>query len=203
MSDLVRRKCYRDKSAVLVLIIKQVVLRLYNFLRKGEIIKTTPFEMALIIREFMIKRFAACLICLLLVACTLTGCADSKAEEEQAILDYVKSTGVVYVDQLTEAQRQRLLDAGIDGVEDELRKMVEEYVAENSPEPVLGPTVEFLRAWEGEKDGVSYVISLSKIESSEYDDLMEAYRDGGTEQLKACVEELWAGGWAAIREKTN
>lgn len=142
--------------------------------------------------------------CLLLIVCMLAGCTNSAAKkEEQAILDYVRSTGVVYVEQLTEEQLQRLFDAGIDGVEEELREMVAEHVAENSQEPVLGPTVEFLRAWSGEKDGVSYVIDLSKVSSAECDELMLAYQNGGIEQLEVCVEEWWADGWVAVKKKVD
>ena len=149
----------------------------------------------------MRKRTAAYLSCVMLLACVLAGCSGRAAEQEkQAILDYVKGTGAVYVEQMSEEQLQRLYDAGLDGVEEELRSMVEEYVAENSQEPVLGPTVEFLRAWRGEKDGTSYVLSLSKISSAEYDRLMEAYQGGGTERLSDCVEALWADGWEAVRE---
>ncbi len=144
------------------------------------------------------------LFCVLLVTFTLTGCTAALSDsEKQEILDYVASTGAVYVDQLTDEQLQRLYAAGMDGVDAELRKMVEEYVSEHTQEPVLGPTVELLRSWQGEKDGYSFALDLSRITSSEYDELMVAYQSGGAEAVKARVEQWWADGWDAAREVTG
>lgn len=149
-----------------------------------------------------IRLLVSCCAVLLALACA--GCSsDGPSQEEQEILDYLAALDYVDVDKMTEDQLQRLFDAGPDGVEAELRAMIEEVLAAQSTDLTLTPTMEHLRDWRCQVDGKDYRIDLTKVSSEEIDEMQSAYQSGGTDQLDTYIQEKLDSGWDVLVEDTQ
>ena len=109
----------------------------------------------------------------------------------EEVLDYVRSLGVVDVDNMTEEQRQRLIDAGMDGVDEELQAMHDEFIAENQPVLVLS----YLEDWRCEIDGVTYKLNWRSLIGTELDELQAYGETNGLEALGDYIQDKLDGGW--------
>ena len=147
--------------------------------------------------------------CLFLFCCTFVlilvcaGCtSDQYTPEQQEILDYLAALDYVDVEQMSQDQLQRLFDAGIDGVEAELKSMIEEVLAAQPSDLTLTPTIEYLRGWRCQEGGKSFRIDLTKVSSEEIDEMQSAYQSGGTDQLETYIQDKLDSGCNVLVQDT-